>query len=68
MATGSGVFDWSLFQEITKRARETIDPDAGLRVEGGKIQLVRVVYGARGVSTVTPLGPWVPVRDIQCAF
>ncbi len=53
----------SLFKSITEHARKTIDPNAGLRVKAGRVQLVRVTYkGSK--STVTPLGQWVSIESL----
>lgn len=44
----------------TMAARErTGDRTVSTRVKQGRIQIVRVTYGPRGKSTITPVSDWV---------
>ena len=44
------------------------DNTIGTRVEAGKLQLVRVTYDGRGVSTVAPFSDWMPMADAVAAL
>lgn len=47
-------------QTATLAARSrTKDKQIGVHVRQGKFQVVRVTYGKRGASTVTPLSEWM---------
>lgn len=39
------------------------DESIGTRVECGELQIIRVTYDGRGISTVTPASDWVPVAE-----
>ena len=44
------------------------DNTIGTRVEAGKLQLIRVTYDRRGVSTVAPFSGWMPMADAVAAL
>lgn len=41
----------------------TQDKTFGSRVDAGKFQLVKTVYGAKGKSQVTELSTWMPAAE-----
>lgn len=49
-------------QQATLAARLRLnDKTIGTRVHSGTVQVIRVTYNARGISTVTPVSAYLPV-------
>ena len=44
------------------------DNTIGTRAEAGELQLIRVTYDRRGVSTVVPFSNWMPMADAVAAL
>ena len=49
--------------DVTRAACQRTGRKLGTRVKAGQWQAVEVKYDAKGLSTVTELGPWGTVRD-----